>query len=198
MTGETYINFECVLTSEGNDRVFGTDGENRVFSGDGNDVILGYGGNDRLFGQDGADLLVGGDGNDLLFGGAANDVLRGGAGADHLIGEAGNDLFQFLDISNSALGSGTDLIAGFDGAGAAAGDRFWLSPIDANAQIDGDQAFVFKGTSPGGTGTIWLSNYGTLTLVYINNDADTEADMIIRIDDGAVQAGQYTAADFIL
>nr|MBP8938887.1 hypothetical protein [Agrobacterium sp.] len=198
MAGETVINFESVLTSVGNDRVFGTDGENWVFSGDGDDVILGYGGNDRLFGQGGADLLVGGDGNDLLFGGAANDVLRGGMGADQLIGEAGNDLFQFLDISDSTPGLGTDLISGFDGAGAAAGDRFWLSPIDANTQIDGDQAFVFKGTTAGGTGTIWLSNFGALTFVYVNNDADADPDMIIRIDDGAVQASQYTAADFIL
>lgn len=80
----------------------------------------------------------------------------------------------------------------------AGGDRIQLSGIDADTLVTGNQAFTFNGTTAGGTGTVWLGVSGTQTLLYVNNDGDTAADMIVRINDGAVLHTAYAAGDFIL
>ena len=68
----------------------------------------------------------------------------------------------------------------------------------ADTLVTGNQAFTFNGTTAGGTGTVWLGVSGTQTLLYVNNDGDTAADMIVRINDGAVLHTAYAAGDFIL
>lgn len=196
--GESFVNFENVLTAGGNDTLTGTLGANRMNAGTGNDQILGLGGNDTLEGAAGNDVLWGGLGNDLLQGGLGNDTLNGGGGADVLNGAAGADVFRFVALNDSAVGVGVDLINGFDGAGGAPGDRFDLSAIDANTLVAGNQAFTFHGTTNGGAGTAWVVNNGAETWLQVNVDGDAVAEMRIRIADGATLAGNYAASDFIL
>ena len=180
LAGESFINFEHLVTGAGNDTLVGTTAANTLNGGAGDDAIYG------------------GGGDDLMFGGLGNDTLRSGGGADILEGGFGGDVFQFGTLFDSLAVLGLDLINGFDGAGAAAGDLIGLSLLDANTSADGDQAFVFNGTTAGGIGTVWLGTSGAETVVYVNNDGDAEADMTIRIADGGVLASQYTAADFVL
>ena len=164
----------------------------------GNDTLVGTAAANTLNGGAGNDAIYGGAGDDMMYGGLGNDTLRSGGGADILEGQTGADVFQFGTLFDSSAGIGVDLISGFDGVGAAAGDLIDLSLLDANTSAGGDQAFAFNGTTAGGIGTVWLGASGTETLVYVNNDADAAADMLIRIDDGGVLASQYVAGDFTL
>lgn len=159
----------------------------RIFmtAGDGDDVITGAGGGDDLAGEGGVDVLNGLGGDDRLTGGAGTDRLTGGAGADAFVFAAAED----------SLSEVADVIAGFDGAGVAGGDVIDLSQIDADPTREGDQAFAFGFQGRGG---VWLTQIGADAWVRANLDDDPEAEMAIRVIDGAATPGQYTAADFVL
>ena len=139
-------------------------------------------------------------------------MLIGGAGADVLIGSAGNDRFDFNAVTElGALVAGAnvpafavrDLINGFDGAGAAAGDLIDLETIDA-VPGGADNDFVFLGViqnpfpAPTAAGALYLRDEGGETVVYGNIDGDIGPELAIRIDDGATAAATYIAADFDL
>lgn len=196
----------------GDDLIFGSSGDDTIFGGTGNDVIegnqqadflLGQDGNDTLRGGDGFDQLEGGDGNDVLSGGNGNDQLRGADGIDILRGNAGADTFDFDFVSQSSFGA-SDLIEGFDGAGAAGGDIIDLSTIDADATTAFNDTFAFLGVQSAaagigaGAGSLWVQNVGGQTWLrgIVNNDA--VIDLEVRIADGATVAGDYIAGDFFL
>ena len=97
----------------GNDRIYGYGGNDTLNGGAGNDVLEGGYGNDTLdggteddvlYGEDGADVLLGGEGNDRLSGGDGNDTLDGGEGNDSLSGGNGNDTLDG--------GAGNDTLSG--------------------------------------------------------------------------------------
>jgi Ca2+-binding RTX toxin-like protein len=176
------------------DTVRGNAGDDTLGGGAGNDTIQGDNGHDRLTGDAGNDRLLGGAGNDSLDGGTGLDTLTGGAGADTLVGGAAADRFVFTAASESPAAA-RDLIRGFDGAGASAGDRIDLSAIDANPDQGGNQAFAFNSKAIGG---VWLSQSGSDTYVNANLDRDAAAEFMIRVVDGAATPGQYAASDFIL
>jgi uncharacterized repeat protein (TIGR02059 family) len=90
-------------------------------------TLIGLGGNDTLIGDLGNDLLRGGSGRDLLFGGAGADVLIGGSGKDRYVYQQASD--SSVDLPDRVR---------FD-----QNDRFDLSAMDANANLDGMQAFRF-------------------------------------------------------
>lgn len=155
----------------------------RALGGSGDDRIIGNEANNRLVGNDGDDCLVGGEGGDLLIGGE------------------GRDVFRFLSGSDSRSGMADRVCAGggavaFEGAGAAAGDRFDLRGIDANTTRSGDQAFVF-GTSHD-KGHLWLVDVGDITYLRGNVDSDAAVEFEVTIHDGAIRAAAYSAADFLL
>jgi Ca2+-binding RTX toxin-like protein len=150
-------------------------------------------------GSSGSDTLVGTSGGDTLRGLGGGDVLKGAGGSDILIGGAGSDRFDFDRLSDS--GSARDVIragdgaSAFQGAGGAAGDRIDVSGIDANVGAGGNQASHFGGT---GRGDLSVVESNGDTLVRANVDGDRGFEFALLIDDGAVRASAYSAADFIL
>ena len=96
-----------IVSSAGNDTVFGLAGNDVIVTLGGNDTIRAGGGNDIVCSGSGRDRILGGDGNDRLFGGAGNDALFGNAGNDRLVGGGGNDRL--------AGGSGRDRLVGGSG-----------------------------------------------------------------------------------
>ncbi|WP_424928303.1 calcium-binding protein [Amaricoccus tamworthensis] len=169
--GESFTEFENLVTGDGNDVLQGTNGANTINASDGHDEISGSGGDDFLLGGNDDDTIYGGQGDDDIYGGndddwmhgnAGNDYIHGGSGddtllggwghdrliggygADHLIGGPGDDTFDFNDTDESQPFS-YDHIIGFNGAGNAPGDTIDVSGIDANTGLPGNQTFTFHG-----------------------------------------------------
>jgi Ca2+-binding RTX toxin-like protein len=150
-----------------------------------------YGGEgaDRLTVRGGADnLLTGNQGDDTLVGSGYADRLIGGQGDDFLRGRGGFDDFVFQSIRVGER----DRISDF----AIGEDDFDLGQIDANAFRGGDQTFSFDESGSGGTGKVWVEDYGTRSIVH----ADTGRAVldVVLLDGRGVDAGDYGAGDFIL
>jgi Ca2+-binding RTX toxin-like protein len=186
----------------GNDSLLGSSGNDSLLGGSSNDTMRGGSGNDSANGGSGNDWLFGDSGNDVLNGGSGNDTISGGSGQDVLTGIGGNDVFDFNTVSDSTPGA-RDRIDGFDNAGGGNGDLIDLSGIDAITG-GGDDNFAFLGViqnpfpPPTAPGSLWLRNENGDTHVYGNVDADFDAEFALRIVDGAVGAGAYTVADFMV
>jgi len=93
--------------------------------------------------------------------------------------------------------------AAFEDPGRRGGDRISLALIDADARIEGDQAFVFAlGYDPDWldqAGRLWVTNVGSNTMVRGTTDAEAGYDFEIMIVDGRdVSAANYRGVDFIL
>ncbi|MBB5223125.1 Ca2+-binding RTX toxin-like protein [Amaricoccus macauensis] len=151
-------------------------------TGWGNDTLAGSSGANELHGMDGADRLV------------------GAGGADRLVGGAGNDVFVFT-ANSSAPGARDTILAGdgataFQGAGAAAGDRFDVSGFDADITKGGIQDWIF-GTAKT-KGHLWMTTSGTQTILNGNNDNDAAIEFQVAIADAGVAASAYKIQDFIL
>lgn len=152
-------------------------------------------------GNNGGNVLTGTTGVNTLKGLGGADTFRSFSGADILIGGTGADTFQYQGVQGSnptqrdVIKAGDGAIA-FEGAGAAAGDRFDLSLLDADTTKVDIQDFVF-GTATG-KGRLWATTVGTQTYINGNTDADAAIEFQVAIDDGAVKHTAYTAADFIL
>ena len=144
--------------------------------------------------------LTGNSAANTLNGGAGADILNGGTGKDLLTGAAGNDTFIFNTVVESAItATTTDLITDF----VIAQDKISLSGIDAFASSGPNDAFIWKGTDAFGSTTKGEVRYqkfdkpGTAndhTMVWIDNDSDTDVEMAIRL------TGLYNlaATDFML
>ncbi|AGT10456.1 calcium-binding protein [Paracoccus aminophilus] len=210
-TGSYTISISAGYASAGNDRVVGTDfadaingmaGNDTIYGGLGNDRLFGGAGADVLFGERGADRLEGNAGADILRGGQGADVLIGGLGADRLMGGQGADRFVFNSAAESAPGSVDRIVAGdgaiaFEGVGVAGGDVIDLRGIDANALRGGQQSFQWSTAHT--AGSIHLENDAqgnTLVVAYTDNDG--KPDFVLVIEDGAINANQYSAGDFLL
>ena len=150
----------------------------------------GSAGADTMRGDAANNLLQGLGGNDTLLGLDGNDTIVGGAGKDSMTGGTGRDVFDFA-AGESGLDANADIINGFDGVGATAGDT-----IDLRDVFSGTLAF--RGTSAfSGINQVHLVNEGTATIVEINLSGTTAPEMEIRVEDGATTAA-WTAADFLL
>ncbi|WP_207266255.1 peroxidase family protein [Pseudomonas sp. GW101-3H06] len=91
-------------------------GEDHVVLGGtaGNDIIISSEGDDTLYGDGGNDRLEGGAGNDAVLGGAGDDIISDSFGDNRLEGNAGNDVIvagSMLAGGNLILGGdGQDFI----------------------------------------------------------------------------------------
>jgi len=170
--------FDALFGGNGNDALYGGAGEDRLWGERGKREAAG--GNDKLVGGSGDDRLFGEGGNDSLFGGTGYDKMEGGAGADQMTGGAGADIFIWRSISDTGRTSGkADLARDFS---FAAGDKLDLSLIDANAGLPGNQAFSFIGTGAfSAAGQIRYAHAKGETLLFLNTDADSAAEGLIRL-----------------
>jgi Ca2+-binding RTX toxin-like protein len=215
--GPNDIAVETLFGEDGNDLLAGEGGTDHLFGGTGDDLLRGgasgdnldgEAGNDRLFGGLDGDIIEGDTGHDWLFGGDGADELHGGSGNDRLVGglngpfwddlfgEDGNDWFIFRSVAESPPGFvPRDAIRGFDGAGQAVGDKIDLRGIDAIAG-GGNDAFRFGVADLGGISVV-EDGVGN-SLVRGNTIAGGGAEFEVLIEDGAVAAADYRAADFFL
>ena len=181
-----------LIGNGGSDYLSGHGASDRLRGGGGRDGLAGGDGSDRLVGEAGDDRLRGEDGRDLLHGGGGRDTITGGSGRDVLIGGAGDDRFAFNAASDSPVGRGRcDVVtaggeaAAFDAPGAGGGDLFDLTGL-------GDLSWGGRGK-----GAIWLRDVGDETRCYVSTDRDARAEFELAVDDGAVLASAYRAADFL-
>ncbi|MCB1985921.1 MAG: M10 family metallopeptidase C-terminal domain-containing protein [Burkholderiales bacterium] len=90
-TRETIKDFEDVIGSQGNDRIYGDAGEN---------VLKGERGKDYLYGGAGNDHLIGGMGNDGLYGDAGVDIFEGGGGRDSFMFTSFHEMGRIKDFES--------------------------------------------------------------------------------------------------
>ncbi|MCA0922766.1 M10 family metallopeptidase C-terminal domain-containing protein, partial [Pseudooceanicola nanhaiensis] len=96
-TGESFVNFEDLITGDGNDTLTGTTGSNVIDGGAGNDSINGNGGDDTLIGNAGNDTLVGQGDGDSFDGGDGDDLIQiNYVGDSTIAGGAGTDTVDIL------------------------------------------------------------------------------------------------------
>ncbi len=116
------LSYDNYLKYTGDDHVVlgGTNNNDILISSIGDDTVYGDGGNDRIEGGYGNDDLQGGDGDDIITdmggddvikGGAGNDVIHGGNGLNLIIAGAGSDfIITGEDSSEAFAGEGNDFI----------------------------------------------------------------------------------------
>jgi glucose/arabinose dehydrogenase len=174
-SGDRLSSIQGVWGSAFNDVLKGASGDERLRGGAGNDSLSGNAGDDRLYGDAGRDTLLGSTGKDWLSGGPEADVFR----------------WQSTGAAGSAL-SGADVVQDFS---RSAQDRLDLARIDASALRGGNQAFAFIGKSDfSAAGQVRYEIAGSEARVFLNTDADQDAEGIIRL------AGirSLKAGDFLL
>lgn len=116
--------------------------------------------------------LVAGAGDDTVKGGTSDESFEGGAGRDLLSGGAGADHFIYADAGDSTLEvGGRDRITDFSHKSH--------DIIDFSSLIPGELDFVGKSRFSG-EDEIRYQISGKSTFVYVNLDADPEAEMAIQ------------------
>ena len=161
-SGDRLSSIEGVFGSAFNDSLQGSAGQNTLRGGGGNDTLAGNAGDDRLYGEGGQDTVIVGTGKDLVSGGPGADVFR----------------WQSLSATDAAANR-ADVVLDFS---RGAHDRLDLARIDANGSLGGNQAFAFVGTR-GFTapGQVRYEVVGSETRVFLNTDADLDAEGLIRL-----------------
>lgn len=195
---------DVLYGGNGNDTMMGNDGKNAVVTTRGpgfEDRMYGQGGNDKMSGDDGRDFLDGGIGNDTINGGRGNDMIVGGAGIDTLTGGLGADTFVFNSLNDVAR---YDRITDFQHGV----DKIDVSAIDANPDIEGNQAFKFvsiirngntaDGVSvhpgpviDGHTGYIDVRYSGGNTYIYLGTDDDITGASIVLNGSPTISASDF-------
>ncbi len=193
--GETYTLVEDVLTTAGNDSLFGNASANRLYGFDGDDRVFGRAGNDTLFGGNGNDLLNGESNDDVLVGGADADIFRVDGtnfGTDRIAD------FALEDIIDLRFISGVDDFADLQAAhmvqtGANVTITVPEGQLILQSFLIGDLTvnnFLIVGLTPvdlvdtsdsGVSDTDELTNDTTPTIEFI---ADAGTDVMIDWDDG--------------
>jgi Ca2+-binding RTX toxin-like protein len=133
--------------------------------------------------------LTGNAGANVLDGGALNDILNGKAGKDVLIGGSGSDIFVFETAAEARGDTINDFEHGYD--------RINLVNIDANANVEGNQAFTFIGTerfhNVAGELHVYHLSDGN-TYVSADDNGDGRAEFAIKV----LGWHTFTSSDFVL
>ncbi|WP_299965023.1 calcium-binding protein [uncultured Roseobacter sp.] len=150
---ESFVNFENVITGNGDTTVKGTAGNNIITTGSGNDTVNGGGGNDTINTGLGNDTIDGDAGNDTINAGGGDDTINGGTGNDTIFAGSGNDTVT--------ASSGTDTV--FGGLG---NDTLFSSGVDTIFGEEGNDTIHAANGLPetldGGTGvdTLITTSFG--------------------------------------
>jgi Ca2+-binding RTX toxin-like protein len=161
---DTLVNIEEISATEFDDDITLSNVDNVAIGENGNDVIRGLAGNDTLIGDQGHGIFGTTPGDDTLI---------GGLGKDTMTGNAGHDRFDFDSILETGKTKATrDVITDF----TRGKDVVDLATIDANALVDGDQAFIWRGEQ-GFTGVA-----GQLHFIRENNPGNANDRTIIEGD----------------
>ncbi len=123
--------------------------------------------------------LTGNDVANTLDGAAGNDTLIGGDGADRLIGGSGADVFFYDDVTDSTT-LAMDTIADF----VKGTDKIDLTSLASLSFNDSTAA----------ANSIWFTQSGGITTVFVDTSGDTNADMQIQLT-GTIN---LQATDFML
>ena len=178
----------------GDDLIRGQGGRDLLNGGNGQDVLFGGNHNDYVNGNAGNDILYGEAANDQLFGELGTDTLVGGIGKDYMVGGANADTFKFTSLADSGVtGATADMIADF----VHLLDKINVADIDARATQAGNQAFTFIGNNnftAAGQIRYVLDAASQDTVILLNTDNDSAAEMIIKIDPLVA----LSAGDFVL
>jgi len=130
--------------------------------------------------------IEGGAGDDKIIGGTEKTRIQGDAGRDLITGGLGADLFIYNVAGDSTLdASGRDLITDFSHKSR--------DIIDFSTLIPGELDFVGK-SHFAGADEIRFQVIGKSTFVYVNLDADQEAEMAIQCT-GKIK---FVQADFAI
>lgn len=181
--GATAVNVNLIngtATGLGNDTLWSIE---HASGSNANDTLTGNIAGNILHGNAGDDEINGMTGADTIYGGAGTDIMWAGAN------DGAADVFDYRDISESALGWDRDKISQF----TSGVDKFNLLSIDANTAVSGNQAFAFSGTTAA-ENSIWYRSYGSYVLVRGDNNGDGQADFEIQVND----TSSLTANDFWL
>ncbi|MGG7645384.1 peroxidase family protein [Rhodovulum sp. YNF3179] len=194
-----------MMAGAGDDLVEGGAGDDVIHGEDGDDTFLATAGDDGIdiyFGDAGADTIdlsaiqenlqvrlgsAGGDrgsvsgrdadsalGTDTLWsvenaiGGAGDDAIVASEAVNLMDGGEGDDVFIFETVS----GADGDMIRGF-----SVGDQLCFSDIDADASMDGDQAFTLAGagmTAGAGQLSVAHDSAGGHDVTLVRGEADGE------------------------
>lgn len=136
--------------------------------------------------------FIGSAGDDIYAGTKFKDKIDGGEGFDTLAGGKGKDVFIFELGDSANTIDGADMILDF----VHGKDRINLRAIDANVNVDEDQAFKFIGNNDfsGKAGQLRFERSNGDTHISMDVDGDKVADMVISLD-GKIK---LTADDFFL
>lgn len=173
---------KLLLASEGVNRVTVVNTET-VIGGDVRDRI-------DASGSTGNVILLGGAGTDTLIGGSGNDTITGGKGADVLTGGTGADRFFFGVKADALYGVNTpgtekdnlkapDTITDFQ----VGQDKIVVGLIDANDNVQGDQAFVqlVNSTAVTNHSVSWYWNADGNTVIKAETNGDGIADFHLML-----------------
>ena len=174
---QTAINFENVITAEGNDHIIGTGAANVIETRGGNDKIEALFGADVVYSGAGDDSIDAGSQDDVVYAGEGDDIVDGDAGNDVVFGGAGNDNLRDDETGNDQYfgGAGDDTInagADTDTVDAGTGDDTVIFDGDYEAQGVVATPEVMDGGE--GTDTLVLSpeDNRDLTVDMSNTDAN--------------------------
>ena len=147
MLGGTAGN-DTIISSLGDDTLWGDGGDDRLEGGDGNDFVFGGAGDDIMTDAGGDDNMQGGDGNDAIHGGNGVNLILGGFGNDFIVtgedpseafGGPGNDFILGARGNEFVFGNeGNDWIQ-FGMADGSAGENFDAFTRD---QVVGHDVFI--------------------------------------------------------
>lgn len=193
--GETFLNFENILTGSGNDTITGTSDNNIILTGAGNDNVSA------------------GAGNDKIDGGLGSDTLDGGAGFDTAnYKNVTSGIFADLDVGKVYIGADTDTVSNIEKFKGSNNSDTFDSNTDAAYTFlgrGGNDTFIREeGTSStymhtfnGGKGVDTLSATGLLGAhtvdlskghIYYNT---TVRDTLIDIENVTVTGGATVIGD---
>ncbi|MEM8828066.1 MAG: calcium-binding protein, partial [Cyanobacteria bacterium P01_G01_bin.19] len=185
----TINDFNEIDSTDGNDRLNGTDSNDLILGGDGADRINGGAGNDVISGGADLDRLNGNDGNDSIFGGDRTDRINGGAGDDLLSGDGGNDEIRG--------GAGDDLLMGVTGndtlIGEAGSDTFVFGNGDGTDRInDFDPSEDLIGLVDGELtfADISLTQEGNNTILGVSSTGE-ELALLVKVSADAISEDSF-------